>query len=77
MEDFVKLTDTHLVLLSRATQRDDGALNIPATLKDREKVVEQLLAAKVIKEVPARGELPIWRRDEQAGSLALVIPTRA
>jgi hypothetical protein len=33
MEDLVKLTDTHLVLLSRATQRDDGALDVPATLK--------------------------------------------
>ena len=34
----MKLTNTHLALLSRATQRDDGALDVPATLKDRRKV---------------------------------------
>src|SRR2546430_12582989 len=32
-EDSVKLTDTQLVLLSRASQRGDGALEIPDTLK--------------------------------------------
>ena len=69
----MKLTDTHLVLLSRATQRDDGALDVPATLKNRKKVVDQLLAGKLIEEVPARGELPVWRRDDQAGSLALTV----
>ena len=69
----MKLTDTHLVLLSRATQRDDGALDVPATLKDRQKVVGQMLRVKLIEEVPARGALPVWRRDQQAGALALII----
>jgi hypothetical protein len=46
MEDPMKLTDTHLVLLSGATQRDDGALDIPATLKNREKLVRQMLGMK-------------------------------
>jgi hypothetical protein len=73
MEDLVKLTNTHLVLLSRATQRDDGALDVPATLKHRQKIVGQMLGAKVVEEVPARGALPVWRRDEQAGALALII----
>ena len=69
----MKLTDTHLVLLSRATQRDDGALDVPATLKDRERLVRQMLVVKLIKEVPAGAALPVWRRDEQAGALALVV----
>ena len=69
----MKLTDTHLVLLSRATQRDDGALDVPATLKDRQKIIGQMLGVKLIEEVPARGALPVWRRDEQAGALALII----
>jgi hypothetical protein len=73
MEVPVKLTDTHLVLLSRATQRGDGALDVAATLKDRQKIVGRMLGAKLIKEVPARAALPVWRRDEQAGALALVI----
>jgi hypothetical protein len=69
----MKLTDTHLVLLARATQRDDGALDVPATLKDRKKIVGQMLGGKLLEEVPARGALPVWRRDEQAGPLALLI----
>jgi hypothetical protein len=73
MEDPMKLTDMHLVLLSRATQRDDGALDVPASLKDRQKIVGQLLASKLVEEAPARGALPVWRRDEQGGSLALII----
>jgi hypothetical protein len=73
MEDPVKLTDSHLVLLSRATQRDDGALDVPATLKDRQKIVSHLVAGKLVEEVPARGAMPVWRCDEQAGSLALII----
>jgi hypothetical protein len=73
MEDPVKLTDSHLVLLSRATQRDDGALDVPATLKDRQKIVGQMLGVKLVEEVPARGALPVWRRDEQAGGLGLII----
>jgi hypothetical protein len=73
MEVPVKLTNSHLVLLSRATQRDDGALDISATLKDRQKIVGQLLAGKLVEEVPARGTLPVWRRDDHAGSLALII----
>jgi hypothetical protein len=73
MEDLVKLTDSHLVLLSRATQRDDGALDVPATLKDRHKIVGQMLGVKLIEEVSARGALPVWRRDEHAGALGLII----
>lgn len=69
----MKLTDTHLVLLSRATQRDDGALDVPPTMKDRQKIVGQLLSGEMIDEVPARGTRPIWRRDEQAGPVALII----
>jgi hypothetical protein len=68
-----KLTDSHLVLLSRATQRDDGALDVPTTLKDRQKIVGQLLAGKLVEEVPARGGLPVWRRDDQVGLIALII----
>jgi hypothetical protein len=69
----MKLTDTHLVLLSGATRRDDGALDVPTTLKDRQKIVGQMLGMKLVEEVPARGVLPVWRRDEQAGALGLII----
>jgi hypothetical protein len=66
MEDSVKLTDTQLVLLSAASQRDDRALERPANLTGAPagKVVAKLLTEDLIEEIPSRGSLPIWRRDE-------------
>jgi hypothetical protein len=66
MEDSVKLTDTQLVLLSTASQRDDRALERPSNLSGGAsgKVVAKLLTEGLIEEVPSRGSLPVWRRDE-------------
>jgi uncharacterized protein DUF3489 len=71
----VKLTDTQLVLLSRASQRDDGCLVMPENLKGgaAQKVVDKLLAAGLADEVQAGSSLPVWRRDEQEGAIALQI----
>jgi hypothetical protein len=62
----VKLTDTQLVLLSAASQRDDRALERPSNLPGGAagKVVAKLLTEGLIEEVPSRGSLPVWGRDE-------------
>jgi hypothetical protein len=66
MEDSVKLTDTQLVLLSTASQRDDRALERPSKLTGSAagKVVAKLLAEGLVEEVQSRGSLPVWRRDD-------------
>src|SRR5712671_3718485 len=66
MEDSVKLTDTQLVLLSAASQRDDRALERPSNLTGGAagKVVAKLLTEGLIEEVQSRGSLPVWRRHE-------------
>ena len=71
----MKLTDSHLVLLSRATQRDDAILELPSNLRGAaaEKAVRPLLKARLIEEVQARPSQPVWRRDEQEGPIALII----
>ena len=71
----MKLTDTQLVLLSRASQRDDGCLVMPEDLKGgaAQKVVGKLLVAGLADEVQAGSSLPVWRRDEQEGPIALQI----
>ena len=71
----MKLTDTQLVLLSRASQRDDRCLVVPETLKGgaAKQVVGKLLAAGLADEGPAGASLPVWRRDEQDGAIALQI----
>jgi hypothetical protein len=62
----VKLTDTQLVLLSAASQRDDHAFERPTNLTGGAagKVVAKLLAEGLIEEIPSRGSLPVWRRDD-------------
>jgi hypothetical protein len=66
MEDSVKLTDTQLVLLSAASQRDDRTLERPSSLTGGAagKVAAKLLTEGLVEEVQSRGSLPIWRRDE-------------
>jgi hypothetical protein len=62
----VKLTDTQLVLLSAASQRDDRAIERPPNLVGGAagKVVARLLVEGLIEEIQTRGSLPVWRRDE-------------
>jgi hypothetical protein len=74
----MKLTDTQLVLLSAASQREDCAIELAPNLKGgaARKVVGKLLTDGLIEEIQARGALPVWRRDEGKGPLALRITRR-
>ncbi|MGE0719073.1 MAG: DUF3489 domain-containing protein [Alphaproteobacteria bacterium] len=61
-----KLTDTQLVILFTAAQRDDGAvLPLPTTIKAKggaaSAVLKVLLGKKLVAEVPARAQAPAWR----------------
>jgi Protein of unknown function (DUF3489) len=71
----MKLTDTQLVLLSAASQREDGAVQIGSKLKGgaADKMIGKLLRQHLIEEIPAQGGLPVWRRDEEKGARALRI----
>jgi hypothetical protein len=74
----MKLTDTQLVLLSAASQREDGAVVLAPNLKGgaASKVVGKLLRDGLIEEVSASASLPAWRRDDDAGPRALRIAKR-
>jgi hypothetical protein len=69
------LTDTHLVILSAASQRDDRGVELPANIKGEaaRKVVAKLVRAGLLEEVRAAGSLPVWRRDNDSGAMALRI----
>ena len=66
----IKFTDTQLVLLSAAAQREDRCLVASPTLKGSaaHKVARKLISAGFIKEVKAKSGDPIWRRDEELGA---------
>jgi hypothetical protein len=70
-----RLTDTQLIILSAASQRDDRGVELPANLKGgaARKVVDKLIRAGLLEEVHAGGSLPVWRRDDQSGPIALRI----
>jgi hypothetical protein len=66
---FIKLTDTQLVMLSAAAQRDDHCLIAPAHLKGTapQKAANKLIAAGLVREVKANAGAPVWRCDDAAG----------
>src|SRR5437667_9645096 len=70
-----RLTDTQLIILSAASQRDDRGVELPANLKGgaARKVVDKLMRAGLVEEVRAGGSLPVWRRDDDSGAMALRI----
>ena len=65
----IKLTDTQIVMLSAAAQRDDRCLVAPRNLKGgaAQKVATKLIEAGLAKEIKAKPGAPVWRRDEQGG----------
>jgi hypothetical protein len=70
-----RLTDTQLIILSAASQRDDRGVALPANVKGEaaRKVVNKLIRAGLLEEVQAGGALPVWRRNDDSGAMALRI----
>jgi hypothetical protein len=71
----MKLSDTQLVILSQAAQRDDSAIVLPEKLKGgaAKKVVNRLLEQGLIAECAAGGGLPVWHQAEDGQRIALVV----
>jgi len=69
MNSPAKLTDTQLMILSAASQREDRCLVAPKNLKGgaAQKVAAKLLAAGLVREIKAKTGMALWRRDEEAG----------
>jgi len=72
----MKLTDTQLVLLSAASQREDGVIDLGAKGNASSTVIGKLLSEQLVEETAAPGGLPVWRRDQDKGSLGLRITER-
>ena len=63
------------VILSAASQRDDRGVELPPNGKGEaaRKVVDKLIRAGLLEEVRAGGSLPVWRGDDESGTMALRI----
>jgi hypothetical protein len=62
----MKLSDTQLLILSSASKRTDHAAVLPANLKGSaaKKVVDRLLNEKLLQELRAKDDIPVWRRGD-------------
>jgi hypothetical protein len=71
------LTDTQLILLSAATQREDHLLSPPDHLKGgaAKAVTAALLAASLVEEVLVGCHDPHWHKDEEDQLIGLRITT--
>jgi hypothetical protein len=71
----MKLTTTQRTLLSTALQRDDGTIEVSAKLKGgaAQKIVSKLLTDGLVEEIPARGSMPVWSKEDEPNPIALRI----
>ena len=71
----MKLTDSQLVLLSRAAERGDHGLEFPEKLKGgaAQKVAAKLIRDGLAEEVTTGPAMPVWREDPDQGAISLVI----
>src|SRR5215216_4906927 len=71
----MKLTDTQLIILSSASQRQDGLATLPEKLKGgaAKIAVTKLLGLGLLKEVRVKRDQPAWRSDEEEKPLGLKI----
>ena len=60
------ISDTQLLILSAASQRTDHAATLPANLKGSaaKKVIDRLLKQKLLQELHAKDDMPVWRRGD-------------
>jgi Protein of unknown function (DUF3489) len=70
-----RLTNTQLAILSSASRRNDRGVDLPANVTGEpvRKAIDKLIRAGLLEEVRAHGSLLAWRRDAEAGPMALRI----
>src|SRR4051812_37774521 len=70
-----KLTDTQLIILSSASQRDDGFASAPEGIKAAaaKAAITKLLGLGFLKEVRVKRDQPVWRTDEDDKPVGLKI----
>src|SRR5215208_3682111 len=70
-----RFNDTQLIILSSASQREDGLAVLPESLKAgaAKTAVTKLLGLGFLKEVRIKRDQPIWRTDEEDKPVGLKI----
>jgi hypothetical protein len=74
-EQMAKLSDTQLIVLSKASARDDGVAVLPDHLRKAAayKVSSSLVARKLMREIRSKPRMPVWRQNDQEHNISLLI----
>ena len=77
-KNMAKLTDTQLIVLSKAARREDGAAGVPDRMNKTAaaKVGASLVVRRLMREIRAKPGMPVWRMDDDGRRVSLII-TRA
>ena len=73
------LSEAQRQVLTAAAQRPEGAVILPARLKGKaaQTLAQALLDKALVREIRAKGELPVWRKDEDTGRSFTLVLTKA
>jgi hypothetical protein len=74
-QKMARLTDTQLMVLSKAAAREDGLATVPDGLNKAaaSKVGASLVSRKLMRELRSKAGMPVWREDEEGRGTSLVI----
>src|SRR3984893_7473523 len=74
-KNMAKLTDTQLVVLSKAARRKDGAARVPDQMNKAAaaKVGASLVVRRLMREIRAKPGMPVWRMDDDGRRISLII----
>jgi hypothetical protein len=77
-KNMAKLTDTKLIVLSKAARREDKAAGVPDRMNKgaAAEVGASLVVRKLMREIHAKPGMPVWRMDDDRRRISLII-TRA
>jgi hypothetical protein len=71
----MKLTDVQRTILSSAARRSDGAATPPERMivKSAQKLAATLIEKGLVREVRAKADMPVWRRNEEGRACSLIV----
>jgi hypothetical protein len=77
-EEKMVITDSQLIVLSKAAAREDSAAIVPPKMTKAAavKIGASLIGRKLMREIRSKPGMPVWRKDADGWSMSLVI-TRA
>src|ERR1700682_5621758 len=74
-KNVAKLTDTQLIVLSKAARRKDGVARVPDRMNKAAaaKVGASLVVRRLMREIRAKPGMPFWRTDDDGRRISLII----